>query len=124
MPMMDWLATGREVEWILRDAETGRENADLGWTFRRGDRVRLRIVNERRVLHPMYHSIHLHGQRFLVVAQNGVANASLGWKDTVLVPAGSTVDLLVEFSNPGMWMLHCHLAEHLEAGMHAMITVH
>jgi FtsP/CotA-like multicopper oxidase with cupredoxin domain len=34
------------------------------------------------------------------------------------------VDLLVEFSNPGMWMLHCHLAEHLEAGMHSMITVH
>jgi FtsP/CotA-like multicopper oxidase with cupredoxin domain len=124
MPMMDWLATGREVEWILRDAATGRENLQLGWTFRRGERARIRIVNERRVLHPMYHSIHLHGQRFLVVAQNGVPNRSLGWKDTVLVPAGSTVDLLVEFSNPGMWMLHCHLAEHLEAGMHSMITVH
>jgi len=124
MPMMDWLATGREVEWILRDARTGRENLQLGWTFRQGERARIRIVNERRVLHPMYHSIHLHGQRFLVVAQNGVPNRSLGWKDTVLVPAGSTVDLLVEFSNPGMWMLHCHLAEHLEAGMHAMVTVH
>ena len=124
MPMMDWLATGREVEWILRDARTGRENLELGWTFRRGERVRIRIVNERRVLHPMYHSIHLHGQRFLVVANNGVPNPSLGWKDTVLVPAGSTVDLLVEFSNPGMWMLHCHLAEHLEAGMHTMLTVH
>jgi FtsP/CotA-like multicopper oxidase with cupredoxin domain len=124
MPMMDWLPTGGQVEWILRDPKTGRENHDLDWTFRVGDRVRLRIVNERRVLHPMYHSIHLHGQRFLVVAQNGVPNASLGWKDTVLVPAGSTVDLLVELSNPGMWMLHCHLAEHLEAGMHSMITVH
>jgi FtsP/CotA-like multicopper oxidase with cupredoxin domain len=123
MPMMDWLATGREVEWILRDAKTGRENLQLGWRFRRGERARIRIVNERRVLHPMYHSIHLHGQRFLVVAQNGAPNPSLGWKDTVLVPAGSTVDLLVEFSNPGMWMLHCHLAEHLEAGMHAMVTV-
>ncbi len=123
MPMMDWLATGREVEWILRDAATGRENHAIDWRFRRGERIRLRIVNDRNVLHPMFHSIHLHGQRFLVVAQNGVANRSLGWKDTVLVPAGSTVDLLVEFSNPGRWMLHCHLAEHLEAGMHTMVTV-
>ena len=124
MPMMDWLPTGGQVEWILRDPRTGRENHDLDWSFRVGDRIRLTIVNERKVLHPMYHSIHLHGQRFLVVAQNGVRNTSLGWKDTVLVPAGSTVDLLVELSNPGKWMLHCHLAEHLEAGMHAMITVH
>lgn len=123
MPMMDWLATGREVEWILRDPATGRENHALDWRFRRGELVRLRIVNERRVLHPMYHSIHLHGQRFLVAAWNGAPNASLVWKDTVLVPAGSTVDLLVEFSNPGRWMLHCHLAEHLETGMHSMITV-
>jgi FtsP/CotA-like multicopper oxidase with cupredoxin domain len=27
------------------------------------------------------------------------------------------VDLLLEVTNPGQWMLHCHIAEHLEAGM-------
>jgi suppressor of ftsI len=75
------------------------------------------------VLHPMAHPVHLHGQRFLVVAQNGTPVPNRVWKDTVLVPAGGSVDLLVEFSNPGRWMLHCHIAEHLETGMHATVTV-
>ena len=39
------------------------------------------------------------------------------WKDTVLIPAGMTADILVEFTNPGIWMMHCHIAEHLEVGM-------
>jgi suppressor of ftsI len=29
----------------------------------------------------------------------------------------------VEMSNPGRWMLHCHIAEHLGAGMMALFTV-
>jgi suppressor of ftsI len=123
MPMMDWLSTGREVEWILRDAASGRENHALDWRFRRGETARLRIENDPHVLHPMAHPVHLHGQRFLVVAQNGTPVPNRVWKDTVLVPAGGSVDLLVEFSNPGRWMLHCHIAEHLETGMHATVTV-
>ena len=59
----------------------------------------------------------MHGQRFLIVSRDGVANRNLAWKDTVLVPVGSTVDLLMEASNPGEWMIHCHIAEHLDAGM-------
>ena len=47
------------------------------------------------------HPLHLHGQRFLEVARDGVANPYLVWKDTAIIPVGSTVDLLVEFSNPG-----------------------
>jgi suppressor of ftsI len=38
-------------------------------------------------------------------------------KDTVLVPAGQTMDILVEMSNSGAWMIHCHITEHLESGM-------
>jgi FtsP/CotA-like multicopper oxidase with cupredoxin domain len=71
----------------------------------------------------MQHAMHVHGQRFVVLAKNGVPNDDLVWKDTVLVPAGATVDLLVELANPGRWMLHCHIAEHLEAGMHTVFTV-
>ena len=123
MPMMDWLPTGRQVEWVLRDLATGRENMDIDWRFRRGEVVKLRLVNDRHTLHAMQHPIHLHGQRFVVLAKNGVPNDDLVWKDTVLVPAGATVDLLVELANPGRWMLHCHIAEHLEAGMHAVFTV-
>jgi FtsP/CotA-like multicopper oxidase with cupredoxin domain len=95
----------------------------IGWRFHRGDVIRLRIANDRAVLHGMQHPIHLHGQRFLVLAVNGAPNDNLAWKDTVLVPSGGTVDLLVDVSNPGQWMLHCHIAEHLEAGMMTTITV-
>jgi len=123
MPMMDWLSTSRNVEWVLRDARTGRENMQLDWRFRRGELVRLRITNDRHTLHPMQHPIHIHGQRFLVLAQNGIPSENLVWKDTVMLPVGATAELLVEMSNPGRWMIHCHIAEHLESGMHGVFEV-
>lgn len=123
MPMMDWLSTASEVEWVLREPATGRENMAIAWRFRRGTVLKLRLRNERHTLHPMQHPIHVHGQRFLVLAQNGVPNDNLVWKDTILLPVGATADILLDLSNPGRWMLHCHIAEHLEAGMHAVFTV-
>lgn len=44
----------------------------------------------------------------------GVGN--LVWKDTALIKTGDTVEFPVEMSNPGTWMIHCHIAEHLQAG--------
>ena len=117
MPMMNWATTGREVRWILRDPETGRENMDVEWRYRVGDVVKIRIRNERDAFHAMQHPIHIHGQRFLVLEQDGVPNENLVWKDTALLPVGSTTDILLEISNPGRWMVHCHIAEHLESGM-------
>ena len=123
MPGMNWAATTDQVRWLVRDPATGRENMDIGWSFHRGERIKLRLVNERVTLHGMQHPIHIHGQRFLVLTVNGVRNANLVWKDTVLVPAGAAVDLLVDLSNPGRWMLHCHIAEHLAAQMMTAFTV-
>ena len=123
MPMMNWASTGRQVTWVLRDPATGKENMEVDWRFRRGAAVKLRLTNERRSFHAMQHPIHLHGQRFLVLAVNGVASENVAWKDTVLIPAGATVDLLVEMTNPGRWMMHCHIAEHLSADMMMAFTV-
>ena len=123
MPMMNWASTGQEVRWILREPSSGLENMDVRWRFRVGDVIKLRISNERRAFHAMQHPVHIHGQRFLVLEQNGVPNDNLVWKDTVLVPVGTTVDLLLELSNPGRWMAHCHIAEHLETGMMTVFTV-
>ena len=123
MPHMNWASTGGQVRWVVRDPATGKENMDVDWTFRRGDVIKLRLVNERRSFHAMQHPIHIHGQRFLVLAVNGVPNENLVWKDTVLVPAGSAIDVLLELSNPGRWMLHCHIAEHLSADMMMAFTV-
>ncbi|HLE57360.1 MAG TPA: multicopper oxidase family protein [Rhodothermia bacterium] len=123
MPEMNWLATGEQVEWIIRDLESGAENMGINWTFSLGDVVKMRIFNDPRTLHPMNHPIHIHGQRFLVLELDGIANRNMVWKDTAIVPVGSTMEILVEMSNPGTWMMHCHIAEHLHAGMMLSFTV-
>ena len=123
MPVMNWSTTGAEVEWILRDAVTGDENTEVNWSFQVGDVVKIRIHNDRGAFHSMQHPLHIHGQRFLILEQNGVANNNLVWKDTVLLPVGSSTDILLELSNPGRWMVHCHIAEHLESGMKFVIDV-
>ena len=121
MPDMNWLSTSKQVRWILRD-ESGKENMDIDWHVARGSIVKLRIFNDPKSFHPMQHPIHLHGQRMLVVSRDGVATKNLVWKDTAIIPVGSTVDLLIDASNPGAWMLHCHIAEHLGSGM--MMVMH
>lgn len=123
MPMMNWSASARETEWIIREPSTGRENMDIDWRFTRDSVAKIRIHNLRDAMHGMQHPIHVHGQRFLVVAYNGKPVDNLVWKDTVLIPAGMTADIVVEFTNPGAWMMHCHIAEHLEAGMMAHFMV-
>ena len=123
MAMMNWIATGREVTWVLRDPATGKENMDVDWHFRVGQVAKIRVVNDPSSSHAMHHPLHLHGQRFLVVSRDGVPTTNLVWKDTAIIPAGETVDLLVDMANPGRWMIHCHIAEHLGAGMMGVFTV-
>ncbi len=123
MPDMNWLSTSKQVRWIIRDQETGKENMDIDWHVRAGSVIKLRIFNDPRSFHPMQHPIHLHGQRMLVIARDGVATKNLVWKDTAIIPVGSTVDLLIDASNPGDWMLHCHIAEHLQSGMMTVLHV-
>ena len=117
MPMMNWATTAAQARWFVRDPASGAENDSIAWRFRKGDRVRVTLVNLRNAIHAMQHPIHVHGQRFLVLSVNGVSPTIRAWKDTVLLPAGAAVDILVEFDNPGRWMLHCHIAEHVESGM-------
>lgn len=123
MPVMNWLSTSKQVRWILRDDETGKQNMDIDWHTNAGSVIKLRIFNDPRSFHPMQHPIHLHGQRMLVVSRDGVATKNLVWKDTTIIPVGSTVDLLIDASNPGAWMLHCHIAEHLGSGMMTVLHV-
>jgi FtsP/CotA-like multicopper oxidase with cupredoxin domain len=123
MPMMNAAQNGDTVQWKIIDEETERANADLELSFKKGSVVKLRITNPKDAAHPMQHPMHLHGQRFLVMDERSVPRLDLGWKDTVLVPVGKTLDLLVPMENSGMWMLHCHIAEHFGSGMMTTITV-
>ena len=118
------MTTPSNMRWKLVDRETGAENAQIDWTFRVGDQVKLRLVNELDSDHPMPHPFHVHGAgRFVILARDGVTEPNLVWKDTVLVRTGETVDILLDVTNPGRWMAHCHIAEHHESGMMFSFTV-
>jgi FtsP/CotA-like multicopper oxidase with cupredoxin domain len=112
------LTTPANMHWKLIDRDSGAENAAIDWRFRVGDKVKIRLLNEMAGDHPMHHPFHVHGAgRFLILSRDGVAEDNLVWKDTVLVRAGETVDILLDVTNVGLWMAHCHIAEHHESGM-------
>jgi FtsP/CotA-like multicopper oxidase with cupredoxin domain len=112
------LTTTATMHWKFLDRTSGADSPAIDWQFTVGDRVKIRLVNEMESDHPMHHPFHLHGAgRFLVVSRDGVTEPNLVWKDTVLVRTGQVVDILFDVSNPGLWMAHCHIAEHMQSGM-------
>jgi FtsP/CotA-like multicopper oxidase with cupredoxin domain len=118
------ITTPANMRWKLVDRATGGENAAIDWQFTVGDRVKIRLVNEMDSDHPMHHPFHVHGAgRFLILTRNGEIEPNLVWKDTVLVRTGEVVDILLDVTNPGRWMAHCHIAEHHESGMMFSFTV-
>ena len=118
------LTTTANMHWRFVDRTTGAATTAINWRFTAGDRVKIRLVNEMDSDHPMHHPFHLHGAgRFLVLARNGAPEPNLVWKDTVLVRTGQTVDIMFDVTNPGLWMAHCHIAEHMQSGMMFSFTV-
>ena len=77
---------------------------------RYGERVRLTFANETMMAHPM----HLHGMFFEV--ENGQSNRK-PLKDTVIVPPGQRVSIVLTAKEVGAWPLHCHLLYHMASGM-------
>jgi FtsP/CotA-like multicopper oxidase with cupredoxin domain len=78
------------------------------------------VVNRSREVHPF----HIHQVHFLVYAAAGAPVQSPEWLDTVNVPPRSTVDLIMDFTDPiirGMSVFHCHLLQHEDKGMMAKI---
>jgi FtsP/CotA-like multicopper oxidase with cupredoxin domain len=79
-----------------------------------------RILNKTRELHPL----HIHQVHFLAYAENGAPLEHPVWLDTVNVPTGGSVDVVMDFTNPiikGMSLFHCHLLNHEDKGMMAKI---
>jgi suppressor of ftsI len=79
-----------------------------------------RIVNSTGELHPM----HIHQVHFVAYAENDKPIADPMWLDTVNVPYGGTVDVVMDFTNPvirGMSVFHCHLLNHEDKGMMAKV---
>lgn len=70
------------------------------------------------------HPFHLHGFFFQPLDDNGAPKHPLEWKDTIDVPVGKTSRFVVTYdTRPGMWMFHCHILDHADAGMMGMIDL-
>ncbi len=92
------------------------------WKVNQGEFKVMKIINRM----PMSgHPFHLHGQFFKVVERDGQPADEPGWRDTVMLPAGNgrSVTIASWFDNPGTWMYHCHILEHADAGMMAVVEV-
>ena len=86
----------------------------------RGQRIRIRYMNEGQIIHPM----HLHGLPQQVIAKDGHLLAQPYSVDTVNVAPGERYDIIAVANQPGVWALHCHILSHAESkrGMHGMVT--
>jgi FtsP/CotA-like multicopper oxidase with cupredoxin domain len=89
------------------------------WNVPQGELQVIKIVNEIGPEHPF----HLHGQFFQVLKREGFIAEKSGWRDSVLLDGMSTITIATYMDNPGHWMYHCHILEHAEAGMMALMTV-
>lgn len=85
------------------------------YPFRKGERVRVTLVNDTMMAHP----IHLHGHFFELV--QGTAG-HMPRKHTVVVAPGGKVDFDVT-AEPGDWAFHCHMLYHMHAGMFQVFAV-
>ncbi len=70
-----------------------------------------------------HHPVHLHGHSFRVLSRDGVATRHQEWQDTVLMAPRERVEIALVADNPGDWMFHCHILEHMAAGMMGVIRV-
>lgn len=120
MPMMNAMTNQNNFTWKLVDEKTRKENMDIHWDFKEGEYAKIRVVNDDE---SMQHPIHFHGQFFLVLSVDGKPVENRAWKDTFLLRTGETADILLHAINPGTWMFHCHISEHLQSGMMGMFTV-
>lgn len=71
------------------------------------------------------HPFHVHGVQFRIIERNGRKPPlnERGWKDTVMLDNGEEVKILAKFRKEGLFMYHCHILEHEDAGMMGQFLV-
>jgi len=88
-------------------------------TLSRGSSHVVTLRNETAFPHP----IHLHGHHFRVLSRNGETTPFTPWQDSVLVASREQVRIAFRADNPGDWLFHCHVLEHMAAGMSGVVRV-
>ncbi len=104
--------------WALAGvAATGHDGPPM-FTVPRGRTVMLNYIN-----HTMFpHAMHVHGHHFRAFDDSGEGFRPY-WLDTVIVDVNRSVRTAFVADNPGKWMMHCHMIEHMAAGMAAWFHV-
>ena len=125
-PTADEPVVTQDVAMVLNDGPLGFTINGKGFpatepiVATRGDKIRIRYMNEGLQIHPM----HLHGIPQLVVAKDGWTLPDPHYEDTVLVAPGERIDVIVDATEVGTWAYHCHILTHAEGpdGMFGMVT--
>jgi len=117
-----------DKEWIfvVNDTSLGFTINGKSWpatemfTAKLGDRLLIRYMNAGFMNHPL----HLHGMPMLITAKDGWPLPQPYKCDTIDVAPGSRYDALVECTEEGVWVFHCHVLSHAEtpSGFFGMAT--
>jgi FtsP/CotA-like multicopper oxidase with cupredoxin domain len=105
--------------WAVNGVVAAGHHPDPLLELRLGGSYRLRFENDTAFPHP----IHLHGHAFQLLSQGGKPAPRQPWLDTVLLGPREDAEVAFVADNPGKWMLHCHIPEHQDAGMMAVVEV-
>jgi len=105
--------------WAVNGVAASGHTHDPLLVLRRGRSYRFTLINDTAWPHPM----HLHGHAFRVLKRNGRPTTYKEWQDTVLMDANETAEIAFVADNPGDWMLHCHILEHQDGGMMALVRI-
>jgi FtsP/CotA-like multicopper oxidase with cupredoxin domain len=105
-----------EFNWLTLNGKSGPANTPL--IVRLGDRVRLRFIN----LGMDHHPIHMHGHQFVITGTEGGRQPRATWgpNNTVLVGVAQSRNVEFVATNPGDWMIHCHMPHHMMNQMASM----
>jgi manganese oxidase len=105
-----------EFNWLTMNGKSGPATTPL--IVRLGDRVRLRLIN----LGMDHHPIHMHGHQFVITGTEGGRQPQSTWGPNNTVLVGVAQARAVEFlaTNPGDWMIHCHMPHHMMNQMSSM----
>ncbi len=105
--------------WALNGVVAGDGEHPLLGELALGRSYRLLLENRTAFPHPM----HLHGHHFRLIARDGREDDRGIWHDTVIVNPDSRVEVAFVADNPGDWLFHCHVPEHMMAGMTGLFRV-
>jgi hypothetical protein len=105
-----------EFNWLTLNGKSGPANTPL--IVRHGGRVRVRLIN----LGMDHHPIHMHGHQFVITGTEGGRQPKATWGPNNTVLVGVAQSRTVEFlaTNPGDWMIHCHMPHHMMNQMSSM----